>query len=410
MQAAGLIKEHAEQIQDGLSAENGEKLSRIDRALHTARTHLGMEVAYVSRFEEGKTVFREVDAPGLEDMIKVGDEHSLDDVYCMHILEGRLPNVMKDTSQEPLAASMPITNAVPIGRHMSLPLTMSNGEVYGMFCCLGPAPDESLNERDLNMMKVFADFTAEEIEAELEAECSFNDKRDKINQVIAAGKFSPVFQPIYSLSGDFHVGFECLARFDTEPYRPPNIWFDEAGEVGLGTWLEIEAIKNSIEHLDRFPGNLYLTLNASPETIIDESFAKVFEGRPYERFVLEITEHAQVADYDKLNAAIAPLRQKGMRLAVDDAGSGYSSLQHIVRLKPDIIKLDIELTSSMDNDPVRYALGSALISFARATNCEIVAEGVETESELAVLKELCVHKAQGYYLGKPMKLDEAAAL
>ena len=410
MQPAELMKNYADEIQDLLPEDSDENLSRIDRALRTARTHLGMEVAYVSRFEDDKTVFREVDAPGLEDLIKVGDAHSLDDVYCMHILEGRLPNVMQDTSAEPLAASMPITNSVPIGRHMSLPLTMSDGEVYGMFCCLGPAPDESLNDRDLNMMKVFADFTAQEIEAELITERAYTAKRDKINDVIAAGKFSPVFQPIYSLSGDYHVGFECLARFETEPYSPPNIWFAEAAEVGLGTWLEIEAIKNSIEHLAKFPDNLYLTLNASPETIVDPSFAEVFEGGPYERFVLEITEHAKVDDYDALNAAIAPLRARGMRLAVDDAGSGYSSLQHIVRLKPDIIKLDIELTSSMDSDPMRYALGSALISFARATNCEIVAEGVETESELEVLKELCVHKAQGYYLGRPMKLADAISL
>lgn len=410
MESAGLINQYAEEIQLHSPEEKSENLTAIGRALRTVRTHLGMEVAYVSKFEDGMSKFREVDAPGLEELIKVGDERSLDDVYCMHILEGRLPSLMPDTSAEPLAASMPITGAVPIGKHMSLPLRLSNGDVYGMFCCLGPAPDVSLNERDLNMMRVFADFTAHEIESELETELVLKEKREKINEVIENDTLSPVYQPIYSLESDHHVGFESLARFETEPYRAPNVWFADASDVGLGSWLEMQAIKKAIRPLAQFPENVYLTLNASPETVIADGFAELFEDYSFKRLVLEITEHAQVHDYDVLNAAIAPLRERGMRLAVDDAGSGYSSLQHIVRLKPDIIKLDIELTSSMDSDPVRYALGSALISFARATNCEIVAEGVETESELKVLKELCVHKAQGYYLGRPMKLKEAIAL
>jgi hypothetical protein len=143
--------------------------SAIQVALRSIRTHLGMEVAYVSEFVGERTVFRQVDAPGLEDLIKVGDSHSLDDVYCRHILDGRLPNLMADTNAVAFAAAMPITRAVPIGKHMSIPLRLADGEVYGMFCCLGPHADTSLNDRDLNTMRVFADFPAHEVQREVEA-------------------------------------------------------------------------------------------------------------------------------------------------------------------------------------------------------------------------------------------------
>ena len=137
---------------------------KVKRSLQAIRAHLGMEVAYVSEFVGNQTVFREVDAPGLEAMIKVGDSQSLDDVYCRHILEGRLPQLIADTSTEPLAMAMPITHAVPIGKHMSVPIRLPDGSVHGMFCCLGFKSDHSLRQRDLQMMRVFADLAAFEIE------------------------------------------------------------------------------------------------------------------------------------------------------------------------------------------------------------------------------------------------------
>lgn len=126
--------------------------------------------------------------------------------------------------------------------------------------------------------------------------------------------------------------------------------------------------------------------------------------------MLEITEHAHVEDYNCLLQAIEPLRARGVRLAVDDAGAGYSSLQHILQLQPDLIKLDIGLTRSIDLDPARRALASALVSFARETGSHIIAEGVETASELAALRSIGVDKAQGYFLGRPMHLEAAVRL
>lgn len=90
-----------------------------------------------------------------------------------------------------------------------------------------------------------------------------------------------------------------------------------------------------------------------------------------------------------------------MRLAVDDAGVGYSGLHHILRLQPDVIKLDLALTRGIHHDPARQALAEGLVGFARRLGATIVAEGVETLSELNSLKRLGVGAAQGYFLGRP---------
>ncbi len=382
----------------------------VHRALQAIRSHLGMEVAYVSEFVGDRTVFRQVDAPGLEAMIKVGDSHSLDDVYCRHILEGRLPSLMADTSTEPLAMALPITGAVPIGKHMSVPIMLPDGRPYGMFCCLGFAPDRSLRERDLQMMKAFADLAAFEICRDVEVAKEAEGRRSRIKSVIDEDQLSIVYQPIWRVETQRPIGVECLARFLAVPSRSPDKWFAEAAQAGLGTDLELAAIRMALAALPSFPADAYLAVNASPETILSGELTEVLAGMPSERIVLEVTEHAHVSDYARLLAALAPLRDKGIRLAVDDAGAGYSSLQHILHLRPDIIKLDMGLTRSIDLDPARRALASALISFARDTGSRIIAEGVETASELKTLRSLGVEKAQGYFLGRPMPLDAAAKL
>lgn len=131
---------------------------------------------------------------------------------------------------------------------------------------------------------------------------------------------------------------------------------------------------------------------------------------PGERLILEITEHAQIPEYAALARALAPLRQRGVRLAVDDAGAGYASLRHILRLKPDLIKLDISLVKDIDKDSDKRVLALGLISFALQTKTKILAEGVETEAELLTLRSLGVGLAQGYFLGRPVPLADAMKL
>lgn len=213
-----------------------------------------------------------------------------------------------------------------------------------------------------------------------------------------------VYQPIIDLATRQLAGHEALARFAEEPLRPPDQWFNEAAALGLQERLELAVIRKALKGLAHFPARTYVSLNVSPQTILTGAIEAVLDGWPLERLMLEVTEHASVSDYPRLAAKIEPLRRKGLRLAVDDAGAGFASFRHILELKPDVIKLDISLIREIDLDSRRRALAAALIRFARETGSKILAEGVERDAELAVLRELRVSKAQGYLLGRPMPI------
>ncbi len=373
----------------------------IKQALEAVRTHLGMQVAYVSEFVGSDSVFREVDAPGLEAMIAPGDSRPLDDVYCRHILAGRLPELIPDTADFPLALSLPITGAVPIGAHMSVPLRLPDGETYGMFCCLSAQPNRSLTDRDLQVMRVFADLAAHQIGRDREAERAASASQRRVEHVIDAQLFHAVYQPIFTLEPLRVVGYEALCRFTAEPRQPPDMWFREAAAAGRGVELELATLRQALGAFARIRDDQFVSINASPEAVVSGRLHEMLRDAPSARVVLEITEHAAVADYARLHHALLPLRQRGVRLAIDDAGAGYSSFQHILQLGPDIIKLDMSLTRSVDTDIGRRALAAALSYFARETSCQIVAEGIESEAELATLKALNIAKGQGYLLGKP---------
>ncbi len=151
-----------------------------------------------------------------------------------------------------------------------------------------------------------------------------------------------------------------------------------------------------------------MAFNVSPETIICGGIDGYIDDLEPHRVVLEITEHSLVEDYGLLNRCLVPLREAGVRVAVDDAGAGYASMRHVLAIHPDIIKLDLSLTRDIDTDSPRRALAAALIEFARQTQSHVVAEGVETASELAALQALGVDDVQGYHLARPLEADALA--
>jgi EAL domain-containing protein (putative c-di-GMP-specific phosphodiesterase class I)/DNA-binding NarL/FixJ family response regulator len=208
-----------------------------------------------------------------------------------------------------------------------------------------------------------------------------------------------VFQPICTLGGEM-MGAEALARFHATPQRGPDKWFAEAALVGLGPDLELKAAAAALASLPALSPDLFLAVNVSPETVRSESFRALFAGDA-KRIVVEITEHAPVDDYDLLKSALDPLRDLGLRLAVDDAGAGFASLRHILNLAPDIIKLDRALIDRIDEDRSRQALAAGLISFAEKIGATIVAEGIEREEEVRALVELGVGHGQGYFFARP---------
>jgi EAL domain-containing protein (putative c-di-GMP-specific phosphodiesterase class I) len=123
---------------------------------------------------------------------------------------------------------------------------------------------------------------------------------------------------------------------------------------------------------------------------------------PYaDRIVLEMTEQSAVTDYDELAQCLRPIRERGVRFAIDDFGAGFASLNHVVQLAPDFMKLDRTLIVDVATDPVRHSLIERLLSFADEAGIAAIAEGVEKEDDLAELRSLGVPYGQGFLLGRP---------
>lgn len=255
---------------------------------------------------------------------------------------------------------------------------------------------------------------AEVVEAVLEKErraaYAVTSRRADIARIIEEEAIEMVFQPFYRVADGHLTGFESLSRFPKNPQRQVDAWFAEAAEMGLGLELEFLAARKALAALPHLDETLKLTINLSYEAILSEHFARVLEGVPVHRVVVELTEHAVVDRYETLRQALAPLRARGLRLAIDDVGAGHSTFRHILDLNPEFIKLDRSLIRGLNEDSARRALAEALTLYGRRIGCEVVAEGVETEEELAVIGAIGITRAQGYLLGRPMPLERAVAL
>lgn len=229
-------------------------------------------------------------------------------------------------------------------------------------------------------------------------------RRSEIERFVAGEGLSMVFQPIMDLATMDTVGMEALARFHSLPLRPPNEWFAEAVAHALGVRLEVATVTQALAMLDSIPPGAYLAVNCSHHAAISPDITRLLEPHA-PRLVLEITEHEAVEDYEHLVEALVPLRSLGARIAIDDAGAGFASLRHTLRIAPDIVKMDLSLTRSIDSDRGKRALASALVSFADDMDVHMVAEGIETAEELATLRELGVPYGQGFFLAEPGPLE-----
>ena len=232
----------------------------------------------------------------------------------------------------------------------------------------------------------------------------------RVRRAMESDALGVVFQPICDLNTGKAVGAEALARFHVSPERAPDRWFAEASEVGLRRELELVALRHALSNLSELPKGLFLSVNISPATVRTPSFRKAMEGVDAKRIVLEVTEHTPVEDYDALNDALQRVRVLGARLAIDDAGAGFASLRHILRLAPDFVKLDRTLIDDIEHDRSHQALAAGLISFARKIDATIVAEGIERDGQLRALRELGVSCGQGFLLARPAPLPLAHAV
>ncbi len=225
--------------------------------------------------------------------------------------------------------------------------------------------------------------------------------RRRIENVLGGNRVTPVYQPIVELDSRKPVGYEGLSRFYDPRHGGPDRWFDEAFTVGLGVDLEWAAAQTLMPLLELLPGGTFLAVNMSPATVLRVRDSELCPPEHYADLVIELTERVPIQDYKAVHDALAEMRSLGTRLAADDRGGGFAGFRHLVSLAPDIIKLDIGLLREFHFKSGQLAMTNALVTFAQDVGAQVIAEGVEDETELELLQSLGVTWAQGYHLGKP---------
>jgi diguanylate cyclase (GGDEF)-like protein/PAS domain S-box-containing protein len=226
------------------------------------------------------------------------------------------------------------------------------------------------------------------------------EQRAEIELVLEdpASRIAHVFQPVVDLRTGLVAGFEALSRFQGSR-RPPNAWFAQAHRCGLGIELEMAAAQAQLETRNRPPGTR-LSINLSPSAMLSVEAEELFSG-DLSHVILEVTEDELVAEGGALEHRLAELRRHGARLAVDDIGAGYAGLKQVMRLQPDLLKLDRSLVAGVASDPAKGAMVDALVRYARRIGSEVCAEGVESLDDLQALADLDVTYGQGYVLARP---------
>ena len=226
---------------------------------------------------------------------------------------------------------------------------------------------------------------------------SVREQREEIEALLEEPfSITPVFQPLVELTTGRVVGYEALSRFSE---RSPEAWFNQAHACGLSAELEGAAIRAALEYDDR-PEGTYLSLNCSPSAISSGRVRSILPD-DLSQYVIEITEHELASEDGALEQALLEMRGRGARIAVDDAGAGYAGLKQVMRVSPDIIKLDRSLIERVHADSAKSALIEFFVLFARRVGAAVCTEGIETLEELTTLIDLGVGYGQGYLLGRP---------
>jgi diguanylate cyclase (GGDEF)-like protein len=223
-----------------------------------------------------------------------------------------------------------------------------------------------------------------------------------LQRLLEPGAIQPVYQPIVRTTDLEPIGYEGLARF---PYAdglnnmPPDVTLAAAAEIGMREDLEV-ACWSAMAAAGSPPGGRLLFVNISPGALRHPGLFMLADQLP-SRLVIEITEQTDIEDYAALREQLQPWVARGAQIAIDDTGAGYASLEHVVELRPDFLKLTRGLVADIDKDANRQALLRALGAFAREVGAVIVAEGVERREELEVLRESQIDFAQGWLFGRP---------
>jgi diguanylate cyclase (GGDEF)-like protein len=304
------------------------------------------------------------------------------------------------------AALVPAARAESIAHALRKELLASAEPIsasVGVACESNPSDDwiALLREADVSLRAAKRDgkgqvmIFAESIEKEA------TEGRRLMRDMIEGDGIRMVVQPIVDLHSGGVLAYEALARFEDAAGRGPDHWFPLAESLGMRVDLELACLKRAVVLQDELGEGVLLAVNASAQALHDPRIRQVLLESRTQSLIVELTEESLVRDLGALRADLEPLLARGIKLAVDDMGAGYSNLRQVTALRPSLVKLDRTLVREIDVAPAQSALIDALIGYAQRTGAQIVAEGIETRAELEVLRALGVTYGQGYLLAAP---------
>ena len=238
------------------------------------------------------------------------------------------------------------------------------------------------------------------------------------------GELSLVYQPVYRLADNALAGAEALLRWQHPEHGPiaPSVFIDVAEQSGLietiGPAVLRAACVDAMQWTRDHPGakDLFIAVNVSPRQLrngdLSEQVAQALAdtGLPASRLHVELTETAVIGDEIRASTLLGRLRATGVKVWLDDFGTGFSGLSHLRRVPVDGVKIDRSFVADVLRDPDDLALTTAIIAMAHSLGITVVAEGVEKEGQFDILRERGCDLAQGYWLGYPMVLRDFMAL
>jgi EAL domain-containing protein (putative c-di-GMP-specific phosphodiesterase class I) len=386
---------------DGSARFNAETSSTLRRTLRLVREHLDMDVAWLAHTRRPttpatSTSVQLVEGDGGLFGIWEGSASLPLARFVERFLTGELPAVARDGGE----LDPELADSLHLGAYAAVAVAGPGDRPYGLLAALRSRPHPGLRHRDADALRLFAEMQAETIAAYEDRHGIAEAFQANAEAMLDAGGIRIALQPIFDLNLGRPMAQEALSRFPSQAYSTQE-WFMEAWRAGAGVELEMDAINLALQLLPAIAKPQRLSINASPALMTSGRLEDILADQPLHRLIIEITEHNLAESVDALTKQVADLQRRGAWVAIDDAGTGYSSLSQILKLAPDIIKMDRTLVSDVDTDPMKRALANAIVTFTSQAKVGLIAEGVETEAELRTLEEIGVPYAQGYLLARP---------
>ena len=235
-----------------------------------------------------------------------------------------------------------------------------------------------------------------------------NAPLERVLRALEGERLTVEFQPMFRLDDGALLGVEALSRFRLEPARPPAVWFAEARAVGLGIELETLAVRRAVEGIGELSAGALLFVNASAETVRSPALGPVLDLSRPGTVVVEMPAAGAAAAASDLGPSIRSIRDRGVRIAIDEAGPDLPSLETVLELEPDFVKLDIGICRNIHMNVERRDRAGDVVSAVRGRAAALAAVGIESRGELETLRSLAITFGQGYFLAVPGRLPLTA--